>query len=864
MEKLPHERKRSGMKWLRNYLIANVCALLPMLWLGLGWLPAQVKVEARGTNPVGLEAGGAVLQGEEHGAWGEGTVWRFYLREGMGWKDLAFRLPVGMDESDVGRVRLEKWKLISLGKDGAGLERKDGGANDYVFRNPRFETVGLAQGKIPLGLAGGEVLLLGVSWWFAKRHREERWKTLWPSVLGVAFALALLMQVTLPVQSYVANRTAFPFSPRELGVVLAVRFSVTMALGVLALGLLVRCFGRWILALALAVTVCAYLEAGILSAGLPSLNGDWTFFADRARSIRDAAVWGGVFMLALGLHRWLKPWYGLAGLCVAGMAAAAMLDAKPEEKADESKLIVNDFYPLGTVIRSVAYSSNRNVMVFVIDSLEREQAHAVMEDPEAGPVLREKFRGFTEYADNVGTANASEFAVANLFTGKYPESAMGFPNYFVSVYARESALADFLEENAAVYLATSALKYGYANPCRHGADSEESESKKSLWAGDGEAWGLGETCRFRWMPFGAKWWYAHVVELKKSNDGSFAKEWDAYPWLAKAPLLDGKHGTLLFLHTDGVHAPIRRGRHGEYLPEPDDTDHGAVEMGIFVMGQLGRLLDAYREKGVYDNSLIVVLADHGNHGHGPGEDSRDLPGIARPFLWVKPAESRHDFATSHVPTSHARIAALLKESSRRNLREGEIEQILQEEERLFRIAFGTGTRRDWWVKRDGSVNIEEGLLDKVPVDQIHPLQLGHVYSFDLRRASAGELEDIQLSKFFLRFFPRWFADTQDVGIAFKVPDVHARYDVRIKLAPWLWELSETADNLSEACFRFRQDGRKEDWVERPTGDAVEVMLRDLVPAEDGMIRIVGERDEGIRSVARLVEMEVSKCRAKPH
>ena len=590
------------------------------------------------------------------------------------------------------------------------------------------------------------------------------------------------------------------------------------------------------------------------------MNGDWTFFADRARGVRDAAAWGAVFILVLGLHRWLKPWYGVAGLCVAGMAAASMLDAQPEGKADESQLIVDDFAPIETVIRSMAYSTNRNVMVFVIDSLEREQAHAIMEDPEAGPELREKFRGFTEYVDNVGTANASEFAVANLFTGKYPENAMGFPNYFVSIYSPESALADFMAENTAVYLATSALKFGYANPRGQGMESEGSGSKNRLWKGDGETWGLAEVCRFRWIPFGLKWWHAKLLELKKIPDVGVTKEWDAYRWLARAPLLEESSGTLLFLHTDGVHVPIRRGRHGEYLPKPDDTDHGATEMGIFVMGQLARLFDAFRQKRVYDNSLIVVLADHGNHGNGPGEDARNLPGIARPFLWVKPVGSQHDFETSRLPTSHARISALLKASSRRDLGEAEIQNILQMDNRLFRIAFGTGTRKDWRVGRDGSVCTEEGELAVPPDDAIRPLRVGHVYSFDLRRSSASELEDIQLSKFFLRFFPRWFVGTQGVGIAFKVPDACSRYDVRIKLTPWLWELSETKGNLPKACFRFRQDGGTQDWVERKTGDAVEIVLRELVPDADGMIRLVGERDEGIHSVARLVEMEVSECR----
>lgn len=843
---------------LRNFLVANLCALVPLWVVAFGWMPDQVKVYMRSSSsePVFIVANGSALFGEDYGTWAEGRIWRFYLREGMAWPNLAFRLPKGSSEESVGHIELQKWKLLSLGKPGTELEKAETGDHDYHYPTPRFKRIGFASKKIGLGLSGLECFLFALSWLFARRHREEHWRTLLPSVLGVSLALTLLMQVALPIQSYIANKSSFPFTLTALCVAVSARFALLFVWDTLALFLLTHCFGRWILAPVFAFTVCAYLESGILAAGQPSLNGDWTYFANGTQSSWNAVVWGGVFLLVFALHRWLKKWYGVASFCIMAMVAASMLDVRPEQKADASKLMVNDFSPIETVIRSVTYSSDRNVMVFVIDSLEREQAHAIMEDPEAGPVLRDKFRGFTEYVDNVGTANASEFGVANLFTGKYPETALGFPAYFVSVYSTDSALHDFLREEATVYVGTSALGYGYTNH-RRSVEEGATSRERQVFNGDGNSWGMAEICRFRWIPFGAKWRYAHIVELGKMQNSGFTKEWVAYSWLQNATVHSDERMTFLFLHTDGVHVPIQRDRNGNYLATSDDTDNGAIEMGIYVLKELGRLFDSYREKGIYDKSMIVVLADHGNHVHGPSSDSCDLPGIARPFLWVKPIGSHHDFATSHVPTSHARIAALLKESSRRNLREGEIEQILQEEERLFRIAFGAGTRRDWWVKRDGNVSIEEGLLDMVPVDKIHPLQLGHVYSFDLRRASAGELEDIQLPKFFLRFFPRWFADTQDVGIVFKVPDAHARYDVRIKLVPWLWELSETVDNAPGACFRFRQEGETGEWAEGRTGDAVEIMLRGLVPDDSGMIRLVGKRDEGIRSVARLVEMEVS-------
>ena len=427
------------VKALRNFLVANACAVVPLWALAFGWQPDRVQVYMQwvGAKPVKIAADGAVLVEKRIGPWNDegGQKWEFRLQEGMKWEELSFRLPPGGEPDAVARVELLKWNLLRLSKAGKSMERVGGTDDEYAFPNPRFERAGLVGDAWTWVLAGVEGLLLGLSCWAAARHRGEPWKSLVPQAAGVVLPLALLTVVVLPVGSYVANRSAYPFPPAELARAVAWRFPLAWGLGTAALSLLARCFGRWMLALVLAFACCAHLESAVLSSGLPALNGDWTFFADRAKALRDAWAWGGVSAAILALHPFLKRCYGRAGLCLAVLVAGTLAGTRTERKADVSKLAVDDFSSLRSVIRSVEYSTNRNVMVFVIDSLEREQAHAVMEDPEAGPDLRERFRGFTEYTNNVGAGSTSLTAVPNLFTGKYPKSEKGVFNYFVSMYS---------------------------------------------------------------------------------------------------------------------------------------------------------------------------------------------------------------------------------------------------------------------------------------------------------------------------------------------------------------------------------------------------------------------------------------------
>lgn len=838
-----------SMRTIRNFIVTNLFAFVPLLWAALGWMPDQVKIQWRGNpppSPATILADGMVLQGELYGAWSEGTVWRFYLREGMTWKELAFRLPPGTGSGAIGRIDLQKWKLFCLGKTGTNLVPTEGVENGWHFANPRFESIGFASRSGAFGLFALEVLLLGLSWLFAKYHREEKWKTLWAPVCLVALALAALMQVALPIQSYLANQSAYPFTFGALAGALAVRFAWTFAICAVAIGLLGRCFGRWVLGAVLAFAVCVYLESGILSAGLPDLNGDWWFFQNRTRAMWDAAVWAGVFVSFALLHPLLKRHYGLVSTCLMVMTAASMFDVNHEEKADTSKLLVHDFVPVETVIRSVTYSTNRNVLVFVLDSLEREQAHAIMEDPGAGPGLREKFRGFVEYADNVGVGNRSELAVANLFTGKYVESATGLANYHVSLFEQESVLADYLANGASVYLGSEALGYGYTN--RKG---EEGKGQTD------EAWTLQEISRLRWIPFCAKFRCGRIMELSKRRSSGIWLERVVYPILAKRAEAIDAETTFLFVHTGGVHFPVQWNRYGEELPVPNDTFGGIVEAGIYVLGLLGDLFDVYREHGIYDNSLILVMADHGNHGHGP-DSPGGLPGIAKPFLWIKPAMSQHDFQTSTIPTSHSRVSALLEKALENTFGDDGIRKVLSCPNRLYRELHGS-SRHDWWVDSDGHVTTEVTEMEKA-AHGIRPLEEGHMYSFDLKGPHADELADIALVDFSLRFWPRWAPNTPQVKIQFKVPDPKRTWQVRLEVLPWMWGPYETQENRPDACFKFWVEGQEKNAVEVLAGTSASILLKGVTADPAGWISIVGEHDDGIRSICRLTTLQLNSSK----
>ena len=814
-------------KTIRNFLVANLCALLP-LWMAVfgGTMePVRMQFRVKGTKPVCLVTRGITLMGRNCGESRGCRVWGFFLRDGVEWENLEFILPANLGPEAVRRVELVKGRAFVLRKKGTGLVQTDAASNRYAFRDPGAGTLGFASRGWAAAFWGVELLLLLLSAGFAGRHRAERTKTLLLPVLGGALVLALLFQVILPLQSYLSNRSAFPFPLSGLGASMAVRFLAVWGAGTVCLLLLARCFGRWILAPVFAFSVCAYLEAGVLSIGLPDLKGDLTFFENPFRARWDAAVWAGVFAVFSGLHPLWKRHGGTVALCLSLLFAASLLDVKAEPRADASGLLVGDFSSLETVVRSAAYSSAGNVLVFVVDSLERGVAHAIMEDPEDGPALKEKFPGFTEYPENVGGYNSSLLGIANAFTGDYPEDA-GIFDYFVSPYSDRSALKDYLEEGWNVAMATDALGYGY---CTSPVDSADVPDRFDRFLVPGTAWNswsLADFDRFRWFPFAAKAAFARSIEASVPLNVFKLSEERVYPILRDAEVLPSGRGAFLFVHTHGVHIPVTVDRTGAPLPRSRNDDQACVEMGIYVMKQLGALFDALREKGVYDNSMIVVMADHGPHVDDLDEE---LPPNARPFLWIKPAGARHAFRSSRLPTGHGQLAKVLRAAAKKVLTEEEIGELLQADVRRYRqLRAGTGPEyKDVFVDREGRVSIREGLLSR-SVGEMRSPEPGKLYLLDREAMGLNKLDVVFRNVMFWPA-PTLEAKMDGTSFYFRAPDPGKRYA--------LYLVMSCDAPASGMAMKFRQAEHGSDWISVPVDWWIKAVLRDLEPGPDGKVEI---------------------------
>lgn len=104
----------------------------------------------------------------------------------------------------------------------------------------------------------------------------------------------------------------------------------------------------------------------------------------------------------------------------------------------------------------------------------------------------------------------------------------------------------------------------------------------------------------------------------------------------------------LLLHTYISHPPFVFDENGRYTPRPN------AGTSIFTTKMLSRIIEKIKQLGVYDSSLIIVVADHGGMGirdrtmGGVFEGSDRLGVIYNPLLMVKPPNATHTLHKSEM------------------------------------------------------------------------------------------------------------------------------------------------------------------------------------------------------------------------
>lgn len=293
-----------------------------------------------------------------------------------------------------------------------------------------------------------------------------------------------------------------------------------------------------------------------------------------------------------------------------------------------------------------------NVIVFLVDCLQVDAVETYLEyTPDAEDALRD----FTLFTNTVGGGAPTAYAVPVLLTGEEYDAFQDLDEYYDEIWKEGYLLKNLQEEKYDVRLYTGAELIRGIPP-----ELVQNIDKTSGNKINNNGRFLQQICRLTNLyimplPLKEKFWL-DTEEIKgclipdsQTADGTYDDDnIYFYEDLQRNQLWKQNGKTFRLYHLWGVHKPFKSDENLNRVTN-NETDEERTFQGVMML--LQKYMDELKALGVYDNSTIVILGDHGRHNP---EDAEKYPAIL-----VKRAGERHPLQYSDNPVCFRNLVATI-------------------------------------------------------------------------------------------------------------------------------------------------------------------------------------------------------------
>ena len=433
-----------------------------------------------------------------------------------------------------------------------------------------------------------------------------------------AFVLALvssfLLTVYAPLETYFTNKNEFWFD--FFDIVGAELIGFLAIFGVLFGGLLLarkiheKCY-RFFYLLGSICLLEVYLEGTFFVKGLPLLDGrriDWSQYASRRILTISAFL---VITVAMGIALWklafpkleeiVKIGFSLLGAVLFVTLLSLMVMNNGLERKEIMVINKNNEFD---------YSTTQNLAILIIDSVEAGLFNEVLEKH---PEYRETLKDFTYYSDMLATYTQTAYSVGYIMTGGqwYEDQKEDYEDYINRGYA-SSPFLDKLEQQGfriGMYImefmpqkCDRIFRFDNVKKC-----PPFHVDLLNYWKVQGKVVGI------RYAPFELKRFCNvdtkdFISSRKDTQNADIYSDnnRDFYLDLKKREIQKTSDRIFKLLHIEGAHVPFN------YDKDVNYTENGTFETSTEATFTIvSTWLEKLQEAGVYDNSALIIMADHG-------------------------------------------------------------------------------------------------------------------------------------------------------------------------------------------------------------------------------------------------------------
>ncbi|MCR5221252.1 MAG: hypothetical protein K6D90_00075 [Lachnospiraceae bacterium] len=289
-----------------------------------------------------------------------------------------------------------------------------------------------------------------------------------------------------------------------------------------------------------------------------------------------------------------------------------------------------------------------NIIVFVLDSYDNNYFRDLLEED---PAFTEELPGFTWFSDHAGTNYETQYGVIPLVMGQLYYNEAPKEEWVESVSENRMFYDELLDQGYDLGIYTDSVD---AVPERIKAESVDFKLVPLKFKSNFTVFKhLYRMVACKYLPDIVKpyiWLHGQEFEglvYSEEAGGLFSSENAEFiaGLEANGLTIDPGKKSYRLIHLWGAHAPFDLNEDG--YPTNPTFDVSAIKKGALRMAI--RYMEEMKKNGTYENSSIIITADHGNEQYD-GE-------LSNPLLLIKPAGVSEGFTVNDAPAWQPDFAA---------------------------------------------------------------------------------------------------------------------------------------------------------------------------------------------------------------
>lgn len=479
-----------------------------------------------------------------------------------------------------------------------------------------------------------------------KDKKEKRSIKDFVPALLVSLAASFMIMVFAPIEIYYSNQDQFWFEIKQLIPVVICLFMIFLVVSLVVLGVLFlinqKAYNVGII-LYLIAFLSTYIQGNFLVKNLPGLDGTQPVWKDYiSEDIKTIIVWGVVSAIVIAFavkfkSQKLRNAISIVSVCIFLMIAVTLVTVVLTTKVTDK-----DYEMVVTDKDEFEMSSDTNFIILLLDAMEGGTYDEVAQNhPEYAEIMRD----FTYYDNTVCGYTFTKQSIPFILSGKWYENERPFADYATDAYTNSPFLTKLSQKGYKMSLYEPELYtsdkelYKFSNIIKDKTDisSYITFMKREI-----------QITGYKYAPFILK--RSCMVgtqdfeDFRTNPDDCETFSYDNevfYNAVKNSEMTKTDDKTFKFIHIWGAHVPF-----------VFDKDMNRIEDGTYAQNVEAcmTMTDAYlkklKENGVYDNSVIIVMADHG-YGLSYGPRNRQ-----HPVLFIKGKNESHDYTVSEAPISY--------------------------------------------------------------------------------------------------------------------------------------------------------------------------------------------------------------------